>query len=79
MTDWQHDDALREALLAELAAEIPPPPRPGDFTKAQYMQATGLTGPTADYRLNGKVQRGELETEECTINGRTVRVWRKAS
>jgi hypothetical protein len=79
MTDWTQDEALRDALLAEMVASMPPPPRPGDFTKAQYVAATGQTGPTADYRLGNLVRDGVLETQECTIDGRTVRVWRKPS
>ena len=73
------DDAVRDSILAELAASMPPPPRPGDFTKAQYAQALGITEPTAYYRLKAGVRDGQFETQECTVNGRTVRVWRKLS
>lgn len=76
MSDWENDET-RDAILASLVAAQPPPPRPGDFTKAQYAQALGLSEPTAAYRLKAGVRAGEFETQECTINGRTVRVWRK--
>jgi hypothetical protein len=75
---WDND-ALRDSILAELAASMPPPPRPGDFTKQQYIDVTHLSNATADYRLKSMVHDGVLETQECTIDGRKVRVWRKAS
>jgi hypothetical protein len=78
MTDWEHD-ALRDSILAGIVAQMPPPPKSGDFTKQQFIDATGLSAPTAEYRLKNMVRDGVLETQECTIDGRTVRVWRKPS
>lgn len=77
MTDWSQDDALRDALIAEIAAEFPGPPKPGDLTKADIMASTGWSAPTAAYRLAKLVDEGKLETEMCMIAGRRVRVWRK--
>ncbi len=77
MTPWNDDD-LRASILAELVAAMPPAPRPGDFTKSQFIEATGLSAATAEYRLGTMVRAGTLETEMCTIDGRKVRVWRKA-
>ncbi len=77
MTDWANDDALRDALIAEIASEFPQPPRPGDLTKADIMQATGWSAPTAAYRLSKLVAEGKLETEMCMADGKRIRVWRK--
>jgi len=78
MSEWENDK-VRDDILAGLAAAMPPPPRPGDFTKQQYAQALGISEPTAYYRLKTGVQNGDFETQECTINGRTTRVWRKVA
>lgn len=77
MTAWTDHDALRDALIAEIAAEFPQPARPGDLTKEQIMASTGWSAPTAAYRLHKLVDEGKLETEMCMIGGRRVRVWRK--
>ncbi len=79
MTGWQNDDTLRDALIAEITAEFPGPPRPGDLTKADIMQATGWSAPTAAYRLSKLVAEGKLETEMCMADGKRIRVWRKLS
>ena len=77
MTDWEKDDALRDALIAEIAAEFPGPPKPGDLTKADIMASTGWSAPTASYRLDKLVAEGRLESEMCMIGGKRIRVWRK--
>ena len=48
-----------------------------DLTKADIMQATGWSAPTAAYRLSKLVAEGKLETEMCMADGKRVRVWRK--
>jgi len=77
VTDWSQDDALRDALIAEIAAEFPKPPRPGDLTKEAIMQSTGWSAPTAAYRLGKLVDEGKLQTEMCMIGGKRIRVWRR--
>lgn len=78
MIDWDNDDARRNKLIAEIIAEFPGPPRPGDLTLTDIMASTGWTAPTAAYRLHKLVSDGRLETEMCVMGGKRVRVWRKA-
>jgi hypothetical protein len=79
MTDWEHDDALRDSLLTDILEALPKPARPGDVTLEEFIRATGYTRPRARYQLDRLVETGALATEMCDIEGRTVRVWRKPS
>jgi predicted ArsR family transcriptional regulator len=70
VTDWTNDDALRESIIAEIAATLPLPMRPGDFTAEQFAAQTGMTVPTARYRLGQKVDAGELLAVRADVPGR---------
>ena len=79
MTDWSDHDALADALIAEIAAEIPEPMRPGDITIQMLAERLGITLSKADYTLHKLEQQGRLVSVRAVVPGARVpmRVWRK--
>lgn len=79
MTDWEHDDELRAALLAELVAQMPGEAQPGDITAADLAKAAGISIYAAQYRLEALERDGALKSVKVRIPGNrvAVRVWRK--
>jgi len=80
MTDWSQDDALREALIAEIAADMPQEMRPGDVTIDMLATALGITRSRAAYQLQCMERDGKLVSVRVVVPGaRTpMKVWRKA-
>lgn len=79
MTDWSADETLRAALIAELAAELPGEPLPGDIRPEDLAEATGITVHAAEYQL-GKLEReGRLTSVKVRWPGKriAIRVWRR--
>ena len=81
MTDWSQDDALRDALIAEIAAEIPQPMQPGDITIDMLADRLGITHSRADYTLHKMEREGKLISVRAVVPGARVpmKVWRKPS
>lgn len=77
---WDQDDTLREALIAEIAAEIPKPMQPGDVTIAMVAERLGITPSQAEYALKKQERAGRLVRVRALVPGSRVpmRVWRKA-
>lgn len=70
MTDWTDDDALRAALIDEIAAQFPEDAQPGDVTAEDYAEATGCGIPAARYRLDKLVRQGKLRAVRAQVPGR---------
>lgn len=79
MTDWSQDDALRDALIAEIAAEIPQPMQPGDITIDMLAERLGITHSRAEYALKRMQRAGRLVCVRAVVPGARVpmKVWRK--
>lgn len=79
MTGWDRDDALREALIAEIAAEIPQPMQPGDITIDMLAESLGITHARAEYTLKKMERDGRLLCVRAVVPGARVpmKVWRK--
>ena len=79
MTDWENDDALREALIAEIAAEMPAEMRPGDVTIPMLAEQLGITESKASYTLKKMERAGRLISVRANVPGARgpLRVWRK--
>lgn len=81
MTDWQQDEQLRAALIAEIAADMPQEMRPGDITIEMLAESLGVTPARAAYRLQTMERQGKLVSVRAVVPGSRVpkKVWRKAS
>ena len=81
MTDWRDNDALRDALIAEIAAEIPQPMQPGDVTIDMLAESLGITHSKAEYALKKMEREGRLLCVRAVVPGARVpmKVWRKPS
>ena len=81
MTDWTHDAALRDALIAEIAADMPGEMLPGDVTIDMLAEALGITHSRAAYQLQTMEREGKLTSVRAVVPGARVpmKVWRKAS
>jgi hypothetical protein len=79
VTDWSNDEAFREALIAELSAELPGEPRPGDLTAEDFAEATGITIHSAEYQLRKLEHEGRLTSAKVRWPGKRIamRVWRR--
>lgn len=80
MTGWSTDETLRAALIAELAAELPGEPQPGDICAEDFATATGITTHAAEYRLAKLERDGRLTSAKVMWPGKrtAIRVWRRA-
>ena len=81
MTDWRDNDTLRDALIAEIAAEIPQPMQPGDVTIDMLAESLGITHSKAEYALKKMEREGRLLCVRAVVPGARVpmKVWRKAT
>ena len=81
MTDWTHDAALRDALIAEIAADMPGEMLPGDVTIDMLAEALGITHSRAAYQLQTMEREGKLTSVRAVVPGARVpmKVWRKPS
>ena len=81
MTDWRDDDTLRDALIAEIAAEMPGEMLPGDVTIEMLAEALGITRSRAAYQLQTMEREGKLTSVRAVVPGARVpmKVWRKPS
>ena len=79
MTDWQQDETLRAALIAEIAAEMPAEMQPGDVTIDMLAEALGISHSRAAYQLQTMEREGKLVSVRAVVPGARVpmKVWRK--
>ena len=72
-------DALGEALIAEMAAEIPKPRQTGDGTIDMLAESLGITHARAEYTLKKLERDGRLICVRAVVPGARVpmKVWRK--
>lgn len=71
----------KEALAGlewALAEFIPKPIQPGEFTTVQFVERSGLNRNTATSILAKKEQAGELKSRLANVDGKSVRLYRKA-
>lgn len=57
---------------------VPQPIQPDEFTTVQFVERSGLNRNAATSLLTKKVQEGELKSRLANVNGKHVRLYRKA-
>lgn len=77
---WDQDDALRDAILADIRAQIPEEMQPGDVTVHMVADTLDISEPRALYYLKKMERDGRLISLRAHVPGARVpmKVWRKA-